>query len=257
MKLIYRICFFCLTSFCFIACSKNSETVNGDPCKIMENFKISTNSPLTIGETLTLNVPEIGGYRIYSWYGPNHFTSQYTENSITYVNLENEGWYYATVTNDECGATTDSVYIDVKLVQGSPSCTLANNTTSYSNLNDDSFTSVQKHIESTLSLLSLEGSGGLYSKLTIYFHPFWRDAEPEDGIYYTTNVPLFDQVDMNYNKVFVTTTKESIYWASAEGQKVYISHVGSKLQVRFCDLTMGGNNGNSYTTVASANIVEK
>jgi hypothetical protein len=220
----------------------------------MRNLTITSNSPVTIGQEIKFSVPEVGGYRIYSWHGPNNFQEQYPAHTISYAELKHEGWYYVAVSNNSCETKIDSVYIDVKLQQGAPPCTVTTNQTIYNFLFDDNYTYVTKGIESTYGLKALRASG--VGNMTIYFHWFWRTAEPEDGIYTTANTPLFGQIDANYNKVFITTTNSSIYWGSHENQQVYVSHVGGKLQVRFCALTMGGNNGSSYTIAASGNVLE-
>ena len=75
---------------------------------------------------------------------PNFFDSQYPENTISDAQLENEGWYYMSVSNDMCGNHVDSVYVDVKLKQGTPSCTVANQTLIFSG--GETLTSVSKGI---------------------------------------------------------------------------------------------------------------
>ncbi|MBS1733376.1 MAG: hypothetical protein JST02_08780 [Bacteroidetes bacterium] len=238
------------------SCKKVTEE---DNCNNINNSSITATTSVEIGQPISINIQEVGGYRVYSWIGPDNFDSQYPENSISYAELKHEGWYYVHIASLEGDCEkSDSVYIDVKLNQGNPSCTVANNTTTFNNLPDDSYNSVQKMIESSLSLKVLEASGPLGANMTVYFHPNWRTKEPEDGIYTTINTPLFDQIDNNYNKVFITTTKQSIYWACWENQTVYVSHVAGKLQVRFCNFNMGGSNGSSgFTTVTSGNIVEQ
>jgi len=240
-----------------VSCKKRAtdDDLDAQTCANMQSLKITATTSVKIGDPIQINVPEVGGYRIYSWHGPNYFTSQYPENQVTTAaELKHEGWYYVTVSNPACNVKIDSVYIDVKLLQGTPSCTVATNKTTYSNLFDDSYSSVKKTIDGSTSLLVLDAY--LPDNMKVYFHPFWRTKEPEDGIYTTVNTPTFDQVDNNYNKVFVTTTKSSIYWSSQPDQTVYISHVSGKLQVRFCSLQMSGYNGTSYTTSASGNLVE-
>lgn len=247
---------FLIASFFYTGCKKGEEETTN--CANIENARITANTPLTIGQELKFSVPEVDGYRIYSWTGPNNFTSQYADNSISYVELENEGWYRLHLYSLEGDCEKfDSVYIDVKLEQGTPTCTVTNNNTNYSNMGSDSYTLIKKQIETSYSQKALLATGGFGVNMTVLFHTRWRTAEPEDGIYYTTNTPTFGQFDNNYNKVFVTTTKNSIFWSSAANQKVYVSHVGGKLQVRFCNLSMGGSNGTSFTTSASANLVEQ
>lgn len=239
----------------FTTCKKVTEE---DNCSNVNNSSITATTSVEIGQPISISIQEVGGYRVYSWIGPDNFQSQEPENSISYAELKHEGWYYVHIASLEGDCEkSDSVYIDVKLNQGTAPCTVANNITNFNNLPDDSYNSVQKMIESSLSLKVLEANGPSGANMTVYFHPHWRTAEPEDGIYTTINTPLFDQIDNNYNKVFVTTTKQSIYWACWESQTVYVSHVNGKLQVRFCDLNMSGSNGSSgFTTKASGNLVE-
>lgn len=239
----------------FTACKKVTEE---DNCNNINNSSITATTAVEIGQPISFSVPEVGGYRIYSWIGPDNFESQYPDNSISYAELKHEGWYHLHLYSLEGNCEKfDSVYVDVKMHQGNPSCSITNNSTTFNNLADDSYNSVQKMIESSLSLKVLDANGPSMANMRVYFHPRWRTAEPEDGIYTTINTPLFDQIDNNYNKVFVTTTKQGIYWACWESQTVYVSHVNGKLQVRFCELNMSGSNGgSSFTTKASGNLVE-
>jgi hypothetical protein len=248
---------FIALSVLFFSCKKQQtdDDLDAQTCANMQNLKITATTPVTIGSPIQINVPEVGGYRIYTWHGPNNFTSQYPENAVTtYAELKHEGWYYVTVSNQACNVKVDSVYVDVKLVQGTPSCSIASNKTIYSNLFDDTYASVKKTIDGSTSLFVLDAYSP--ANMKVFFHPFWRTKEPEDGIYTTVSTPTFDQTDYNYNKVFITTTKSSIYWSSQPNQTVYISHVSGKLQVRFCSLLMSGYNGTSYTTSASGNLLE-
>lgn len=114
-----------------------------------------------------------------------------------------------------------------------------------------------KKIEPTYSLKALLATSTSFAGLNVYFHPYFRHVEPEDGIYETVSTPFFSQSDYNNNKVCITTTKSNIYWTSIAGQMVHVSHEGAKLQVRFCNLQMGGNNAQSYKTSASGNLIEK
>jgi hypothetical protein len=259
MKLKINPLFIAMLFTCITGCNKLTSTNQSNSCYNYEHIIITSNSPVTIGQTIQFGTQEVGGYRIYSWRGPDYYTNQYPTNSIPYAEPENEGWYYLDLysANGSC-QKIDSVYIQVKLQQGTPSCTIANDNMAYDNMGTDIYSSLKKQIDPTYGEKALEGSASTsYSDLAVYFHPHWINAEPEDGIYNTINTPLFDQTDNNYNEVFVTTTTNSIYWSCYPNQTVYISHVGSKLQVRFCDLTMSGSNGTSFTTHASGNLIEK
>lgn len=235
----------------FSSCTKRIGG-NGNPCNAIKEVRLSSNSPITVGEQLKLNASEVEDC-YYAWSGPGFFQSYSSDNTISDVKLNQEGWYHLTISNPDCEPKHDSIYVDVKLKQGTPTCTIPNNQVLYSNLSDDTFTSVRRGIEGTLGLFMLEGSGP-GSNIEILFHPYWRDHEPENGLYKTTNIPTISSGD--YNQVYISTVKSSIYWSSYDFKDVYISHVGNKLQVKFCDLSMGGYNGTSYTTVASGTLTE-
>ncbi len=244
------------TIFVLLSCNKEkiSEEIT---CENIQNITLLSNSPVKIGEMIRFGTQEVGGYRVYDWHGPNNYWGQTPIDSII-ADKKNQGWYYLRLTTpDGKCQKIDSMYIEVKLEQGEPPCNVSTNSTIYNNLPADNFTIVTKGIERSFSQKALSGSGGIFSEITVYFHTHWRSLEPEDGIYTTINSPLFDQADNSYNKVNIALTKSSIYWTSYEGQSIYVSHVGSKLQVQFCNLEMGGNNGTSYRTMASGNIVEK
>ncbi len=250
--------FFILSMLVVICSCKKVKTEDEITCINIANATVINNSPVTIGQTIIFGTQEVGGYRIYSWHGPDNYTNQYPDDSIPNAELKHEGWYYLSLFSvDGNCQKVDSFYMDVKLQQGTAPCSVTNNTTTYNNLPNDSYTSVVKGIDPGLSQKWLTCSGPSFANLKIYFHTNWRTKEPEDGIYITQNTPVFGQTDYNYNKVFITTTKSSIYWSSHENQLVYVSHVGSKLQVRFCNLSMSGYNGTSYTTIASGNIIEQ
>ncbi|MEP7373194.1 MAG: hypothetical protein ABI675_07350 [Chitinophagaceae bacterium] len=242
------ICFFVLSLLLF-NCQK--KTTN---CDAIQHAYASTNGPVTIGDTIKIHTQEVGGYRLYSWRGPNYFTSQEPRNIIYDAELKHEGWYYVTISNNECYGKADSVYVDVKLKQGTPPCSIPNNTCEINNQFSDAYSSVVKQFNPTTDFLMLEGRGP--SSLEIDFHPYWKTKEPEDGIYDTVDIPSFG-IDGNYNKVFISTVKSNIYFSCRENQKVYVSHVNGKLQVRFCNLTMGGYNGYSFTTIASGNLIQQ
>src|SRR5438105_15703708 len=121
-------------SFLFFSCNKEKKA-NEITCQNISNITLLSNSPVTIGKTIYFGTQEVGGYRIYSWTGPNYYTNQYPADSIPNAQLQNEGWYYLNLTGaDGSCKRIDSIYIDVKLEQGTPGCTVNTNTTNYNNL---------------------------------------------------------------------------------------------------------------------------
>jgi hypothetical protein len=230
----------------FFSCIKGKSN-----CKNIAKATVTSNSPVTIGETITFSTQEVGGYRTYEWRGPDHYDWSYPANSITYAELKNEGWYYLEIysMNGDYCRKSDSVYIDVKLKQGTPPCTLANNTSTFNNMASDTYTAVVKMNDAGLSLKKLTTVWPSQKNIGIYFHPHWNWIEPEDGIYTTSDIPVWGQTDFNYNQLYIETVKNSTLWTSRLDQEVYVSHVNGKLQVRFCNLNMGG-------TIASGNVLE-
>lgn len=93
MKSIY---FFVIGTF-LLSCQK--QTTN---CESIQKARASSNGPVTIGDSVKLYTQEVGGFRVYSWTGPDHFMSQQPRNTIYDAQLENEGWYYLSLSNNEC-----------------------------------------------------------------------------------------------------------------------------------------------------------
>jgi hypothetical protein len=233
------------------ACEKNTNN-----CTQINAARARSNSPITAGQTLKIWTNEIDG-TTYQWIGPFGFTSQYASESISNAQMNNGGWYYLIVNSldDNNCSKRDSVYVDVRLQQDTAPCSIAANTITYNNMADQSFSTVFKGIESTYSLKSLYAYSS-NGDVNIYFAPYWRDFEPQDGVYTTYNSPAFDPVDPVFNKVTITSITNGIYWASWPDQTVYVSHVNGKLKVSFCNLQMSGSNGTSFTTIADGYIVE-
>lgn len=262
MKIVYTLIFsFLLVNF--ISCTKattadpvDSTVVTNPTCDKIPTIKIlATPSVITIGESTSItatNIPNV----LYSWFTPTTTSAtvgNYSPINLSNAGLKDRGWYYISAYSPDCTVTKkDSVYVNVKLLQGTPACTIANNTCNNTILTSETYSSITR-VNSPLSLSASSSQGDL----KVIFHPYWNNKEPEDGIYKTTNIPTFDPVNPDFNKVFFTMTKISIYWASWADQDVYVSHVNGKLQIRFCSLNLNGSNGsNSYTNKASANLIQ-
>lgn len=210
---------------------------------------------VNIGGTINLSTSNNGIDAFFEWRSSNFSSPLFgATQTISSAKISDRGWYYLRIFNSQCSdPKIDSVFVSVKLPQGTPACTISNNNINYSNMSNDVFGNIFKNIDATFSLLRLSGSSS-GADIAIYFHPFWKlNNEPEDGIYYTTNLPSFSG---DFNKVYIRAIKNSIAWSSHESQTVYVSHVGGKLQVKFCNLQMGGSNGTSFTTTVNGNILQ-
>jgi hypothetical protein len=78
------------------------------PSAIVPVPNASANSPLCAGQTLHLSA---SGGATYQWTGPNNFTSNINNPAISAVSLNNQGYYYVEVTNQNGCTATDSVEV--------------------------------------------------------------------------------------------------------------------------------------------------
>jgi len=237
----------------FSSCRKRPSN-----CDNIWHAHITSNSPVTIGQTIEFGAPEVGGDRTYDWRGPHNYESHSPNINIPFAELENEGWYYLrlyAVNGDHC-QKEDSVYIDVKPQQGTPSCSTTANQATFNNMAPSTYLNVKKMVDGLGNFVLQTIYPYQGGEITVYFHPHWLTAEPEDGIYTTQDLPVFGQLDYNYNKVFIQFPKDNLLWSTRIGSTVYVSHVNGKLQVTFCNLVMGAYNGYSFTTSISGSVLE-
>jgi gliding motility-associated-like protein len=80
-----------------------------------------SNSPICNGNTLTLTASTTTvGAIVYSWTGPNAFTSNVQNPSIVGATTAASGWYYVTATLSNCTSLRDSVLVDVNGLPAAP-----------------------------------------------------------------------------------------------------------------------------------------
>lgn len=242
-----------------IIASLNSciKTSDDEPvCIGIKNIKaVVTPTSVNSGGSITLSTTNNDLNAYYEWRSANLNAPSFgAKLEISNAKISDRGWYYLRVYTSSCSEDKkDSVYVTVKLPQGSPTCTVTSNTVNYNNMSTDVYSSISKSNNASLSLLSLSGNSS-GSSLIVNFHPFWTATnEPEDGIYYTNNIPSFSG---DFNQVYITLSKNSIPWVCNASQPVYVSHVNGKLQVKYCNLPMGGYNGTSFSTLASGTILQ-
>ncbi|WP_341227362.1 CUB domain-containing protein [uncultured Arcticibacterium sp.] len=78
-----------------------------DDCAI-SNLTASSNSEVCTGETLNLSVSGGGSGAVYSWTGPNSFSSSSQNPSIANIGAAVSGNYVVTATNSGCSATAST-----------------------------------------------------------------------------------------------------------------------------------------------------
>ena len=79
----------------------------------------SSNTPVCAGDNLLISIGTSTSGSIYSWTGPNSFTSANLSNTITSSTIAATGWYVATVDLNGCGFK-DSVYATVNPIPPTP-----------------------------------------------------------------------------------------------------------------------------------------
>lgn len=235
-----------------VSCTKNKSN---DTCPPSMELKTSNASP-TIGESFTINAPKETDNDIYYWSGPGYSESTNSNTlSINDVKYSNRGWYYCAKSNSNCNQTIrDSIFIDVKLSQEAPPCTLTNNFFSSSNLVADiTLTSVTEQMDPTFNGMGVYG-GDAFGRpsLRVLFNSYNGNTEPIDGVYITNNSLVFD-VTQEYNVVSVSFNYNGIFFHCQPNQKVYVSHVNGKIQVSFCDMVFSDG---SNTTTCKAKMTE-
>ena len=247
---------FCLSTFLlFLFSCKKNLFGDGNDCNQLMRVKAHHIAPVTKGGTIELNADQLDG-AIYYWTNGLYFQS-YSQNNIltTNANYTDRGWYYLNVTLPDCNPKYDSIYVDVKFPQGTPSCTPANNSASFSGsvlLGDQTYYYVNFGSTSDGYGVTANSMNG---DMRINMSSYWLTHDLEDGIYYTTNFPTIDSWEIG--KIYLSNVNNSILWVAEPDMPVYISHVGGKQQITFCNLTFSGDfNGNLYHTNVSSKITQ-
>lgn len=237
----------------FFSCNREAKR----QCKAIKNVKISAPISVTVGDLMTVSAPEVGGFRIYNWDGPNFFDSQDPVNTIGEVGMRHRGTYKLhlyTLEDDAC-EVFDEVFVDVLLKQGNPDCSIDLNTTSFNNQGTNEYISVIETIDAVTNQKTLTANG-IAGTCVIYFHSSWNAQNIKTGIYKTTDNYSMDNADGDYNKVFIGITKNSTFWGCFENQDVYVTNNNGDLKIEFCNLNFLANNGSSLSDTVSGNIIE-
>ena len=234
-----------------VSCAKEEPT----PCSTEINLTATSTTP-TVGESFSITATQVDVNDMFQWFGPG-LSSGVHGSSVTIDNpaYEARGWYHCAKSNVDCGETVyDSIFIDVKLRQGTAPCTVANNRLECSSVPDADFYSVQKRFDPVFNAMSLYGQAGIGypSDFKLLFNSYNGNTEPVDGIYTTQNSPTFGVTDP-YVAVSLSFVYGGQYFHSHPGKDVYVSHVNGKLSARFCGIPF--SNGANIIT-CSGTITE-
>ncbi|HEY8937967.1 MAG TPA: FG-GAP-like repeat-containing protein, partial [Cyclobacteriaceae bacterium] len=96
------------------ACILTSQTVTvtNDPGAPPADPSITTNSPLCSGSNLTLSTPAVSG-AVYSWHGPNNYSSAQQNPVINNVAISDAGLYTLQVSVGACSSNIKSTRVDI------------------------------------------------------------------------------------------------------------------------------------------------
>ena len=233
------------TIFIFTACKKN-----GSKCSADINL-VSTSTTPAVGESFTLTALKVSDNDLFHWSGPGNYSSEHG-NSIIVDNpgYLDGGWYYCAKSNMECGETIfDSIFIDVKMRQGTAPCTPANNSLSGGAIPNTSFYRVIKDFDPTFNGKVLYGTAGIGypTDFRVLFNSNNGNTEPVDGIYTTTNKIIFGQTDP-YVWISLSFVYAGQFFHSHPGKDVFVSHINGKLSASFCDVPF--SNGTNIINIS-------
>jgi hypothetical protein len=216
----------------------------------------ATKTAPTVGESFTLSALKVSDNDLFHWSGPGNYSSNYS-NSLTVDNAGylDRGWYYCSKSNIECGETIfDSIFIDMKLRQGTAPCTITNNTLSGSAIPNTTFSYVIKNFDPTFNGKALYATSGTGypTDFRVLFSSNNGNIEPLNGIYTTTNSITFSPTDP-YVAISLSFIYGGQFFHCHPGKDVFVSHAGTKLSATFCNVPF--SNG-TYIINVSGKITE-
>jgi len=253
---------FFFSSVIIVCCKKETNGTFVD-CNEFNSIKIDfSKKEYFMGETIQLGatILNLSGVS-YSWSVPGKLNQNFFSSNIDITNCikVNEGMYYLTIRNKDCGVRIDSVYITVTNQGLTAQCLTVSDSIKFSAMPSSSY-SVTKSYNSPGNRLNLKGTSNqniLYPDFRIMFiNNYWNNREPEDGYYFTSNLENFVVPD-NIYVVHISSIYNGIYMASADYDTVYVSHINNKLQVSFCNVNLAGTNGiNTFRSTAKGRLIE-
>ncbi len=102
-----------------------SVMVQSPSIDLVATASAGVDAPVCEGENVALNVPfEIGA--TYEWFGPNGFTSDVPNPTISDISAADAGNYYAVITSNVCPVLTNEISIDVQSKPEQPSLSADN-----------------------------------------------------------------------------------------------------------------------------------
>jgi hypothetical protein len=207
------------------SCNKQNDCVP-------PSLTVTSNGPVYVGDVLNLTASSDAG-AVFSWTGPNSFSSTQQNPSIANVTAAASGDYAVTSKVGECEKTKT---ITVSVLD-KPSCTPTNNTASH--LTTMTFSTVSCGIFPS-GKWEMHGTG-LQGDINIQFYV--NPVEKGNFVYDLSTM------DANPNNAFIQIDNGGIYanWQATAG-KLYVKLVNNKPSATFCSATFGNIQGASPRT---------
>ncbi len=203
----------------------------------------------TVGDNVVIIAPEGSDNDVYQWNGPGvNLTNQSRTLDLYDIKLSESGTYNCGLGgNGDCNPVGDTILINVQLKQETPPCTPTNNTVTSTSLPNVSFSSVTQSFHSTWNAVSLYAYAGFgYPGFTVLWNSYNGTAEPRDGTHVTAEGPSFN-ILQEPNEISISFIYNSNYYHCEKGKNVYVSHVGGKLRLTFCNLSFYSSPAPSIT----------
>jgi len=209
-----------LLVFVTIRCKKGNDCVP-------PSLTVSNNAVLYEGEILNLTASSDDG-AVFSWTGPNNFTSNEQNPSIANVTAAAAGDYTVKSIVGEC-EKEKTIKVDVL---PKPTCSPANNTISL--VTSLTFTNVSFGLSAS-GRYELDGTGS-QGDVTI---EFFTDVIAKGSFVYDLST-----TDRNSNNASMQVDIGGVYsnWQATDG-KLYVSIAVNKITATFCSATFGNIQG--------------
>ena len=240
------------------ACTKSTGS---DYQACFENFHLTVrDTAIYAGDDVTIYASD--PYAIYRWVGPNNFFYDAPGNDnelhLQNISISQSGWYYAHASGPQCNPASDSIYINVRYPQNTPSCTVTDNTISNTaGVPNLSNYSVTKDFDASTNGIAVEAFYSIGAPVYyFYFNSNNGNTEPKDGTYKTKNMYVFDGDD-DANTVNVACNYFPFYFNSHDNQEVYVTHVNGKIRITFCSLNMSDGDNGGAQGLFTGQVTEK
>jgi hypothetical protein len=223
-------------------------------CATSMELTTSNRTP-TVGDDVTIRAIIEGDNEHFFWDGPAmSSTLGDAVFTIHNIKLSESGVYSCGKANSDCNTSLgDTILIEVQLKQETPPCSMTNNTLTSNNTPNTTYTSVTQGIDALSNGVTLNAWAAFYPEVHVLFNHYNGTGEPGDGLYVTRGDPNFDLFGEPNEISLQFVYSGNIYHVRAD-QKVYVSHVGGKLQVSFCNIIFAASN--VITTTCSGKMTE-